>query len=224
MFDMLRPPLLVHMINNEHIALFPANEGYQSHPFSEDHTLVGYSSRWTFPLSVPQQKCVSVPPMLLVRNSGGVTSSSSTTTKGYAHEFCLENGQEPECFYKQNLFPEKSNDNWMLIQNTVTMIWFQYGNKTQYYSTGDLERIYYGKLLIRKFDITEDVAPGFDKKADIMSLHSKQLRVESHHIYLGGWNVTDDSPELHLNTLLSSNNLGRYIKAVNAALKRASGE
>ena len=226
MFNPSRPPLLVQPINKEHVDLFPAEAGYEIHSFSEDQVLVGYRSGWTFPLSPSQQKCVSIAPILMVRNSGGITTSSSTTTKGYAHQFCQENGQEPVCLYEHSIFSDQNN--WMLIQDSVTMIWLQYGNQSQYYlgeSGSHMDRIHYGKLLIRKFDVKEDIAPGFDKKADDISFNAKQLRVESNQIYLGGWSVaTDDVAEDYLHTLLSSNQLARYINAVTLALKRASSD
>ena len=227
MFELSCPPLLFQQIDKEHIRFFPSEAGYQIHPLSESQILVGYRNGWTFPLSVEQQKCVSTEPILLVRNSGGVTTSSGTTIKGYAHEFCQGNGQDPVCLYKQKLFPEQPDVDWMLIQDTVTMIWFQYGNKNQHLGdSGFVERIYYGKLLIRKFSVKDDIAPGFDKKADDISYSGKQFRVESHHIYLGGWNVAtdDDSVADYLHTLLSSNHLDRYANTVTTALKRASGE
>ena len=227
MFELSRPPLLVQLIDKEQSSFFPSDAGYQVHPLSEKQVMVGYRSGWTFPLSVQQQKCVSAAPIFLVRNSGGITTSSGTTIKGYAHEFCQENGGEPLCLYKQKLFPEQPDVDWMLIQDTVTMIWFQYGNKNQHLGdSGFMERIYYGKLLIRKFSVRDEIAPGFDKKADDISHSAKQFRVESHHIYLGGWNVTtdDDSVANYLHTLLSSNHLDRYTNAVTVALRRASGE
>lgn len=225
MFDSSRPPLLVQPVGRDLITLFSPHEGYNVHYVSEEQALVCYKDGWTFPLSVQQQKYVNMPPLLMVKDSGGVTSTSSTTTKGYSHKFCTESGQEPVYNYKRSVFPEEPETEWMFIQDTVTMIWFQYGCKTQFLggSGHDIERIYYGKLLIRKFDIIEDIAPGFDKKADNISSCSKQLRVGSSQLYNDGWNVDNEYPEKYLKELLLANKLERYEKVVLDAFSMASG-
>lgn len=225
MFDSSRPPLLVQPVSKDYITLFTPYEGYNVHFISEDQALVSYRDGWIFPLSLQHQKYISAEPLLMVKDSGEVTSSTSTTAKGYAHIFCRENGQELLYSYKLNVFPEFPKVEWMFVQDTAIMIWFQYGCKTQFLggSGHDVERIYYGKLLIRKFEIKKDIAPGFDKKADIAAASSRLIRVESTQIYNDGWNVNDDNPEKYLCKVLTANGLDCYKNAVIKAFSMSSG-
>lgn len=225
MFNSLYPPLLVIPVPKEYVTLFPLHEGYYTHVLAEDQALVSYKDGWTIPLTVQQKKYIDTSPLLMVKDSGGITTDSVTSTKGYAHKFCRKDGQEPVFLHKLAMFPEQPDSQWMFIQNSVTMIWLQYGNKNQYCgeSSFDMERIYYGKLLIREFDIREDIAPSFDKRADDITLNAKQFRVESHQFYNGAWCVNDYPPEKHLQEILTANNLDHYLSAVTGALEKARG-
>lgn len=225
MFNSSSPPLLVQPASMLQYSLFSPHEGYIIHPLDEKKILACYKDGWTFPVSVHQRKYVSEPPRLLIRNSGGVTTAGTTFNKGYAHQFCREDGQEPQCICKRVIFPDKPDEEWMLIEDTIVMIWFQYGYKAQYCggSTFEVENNYYGKLIISRLGIKEDFAPRFDKYADIVSEGAAQYRVESRQYYNGGWNVKDRKPEEYLKELLTLNKLERFSSALTFALKRASG-
>lgn len=215
--------MLVQPISLQHATLFPSHEGYCIHFLDETQALVSYKDGWTFPLSSHQQRFISAPPLLLLKESGCITSASSTVTKGYAHHFCQDDGTEPVVLSVQAIFPDQPDDKWMLIPNTITMIWLQYGNKDQYCgaSSYEIERIYYGKLLIRKFDIEEDFAPRLGKDAADPVLNAKQYRVHSQQLYNGNWSLTDQDANDYLKGVLSSQTLERYQTAVTIALKRA---
>lgn len=220
MFDSSHPPLLVLPISMQQATLFPSHEGYFVHFINDDRALVSYKDGWTLPLSVQQQKYITNLPLLMVKNTGGITTESTTFNRGYAHQFCREDGSDPVFAYQCELFPDQPRVEWMFIENSVTMIWFQYGNKNQYCGSSgfDIERHYYGKLLIRQFTVKEDYSPGFDKKADDLSINDKQYRVESQKLYCDSWNVIDQSPEKHLTELLASEKLERFQSAVMNAL------
>jgi len=226
MFHPKSPPLLAQPIKKEHVSLFPENEGFQVQAISDERALVGFKGGWILPLSVEQRACIVDPPVLVVRDSGRVTKSSSTGTKGFAHMFCTETGETPQAAFTKILFPEQNENVWLFVEDTVTMIWFQYGNKNQVLGSSgyDMERIYYGKLLIRKFSIKEDMAPGFDKFADYIYRSASLLRVESQQVYLGGWSVNNESPGYYLKQLLTANNLSTYRTAVEKAISVACGE
>lgn len=223
MFDSSYPPLLVQPITMQHFTLFPTHEGYFVHPLDGEQALVGYKDGWTFPLSLLQQKFISKAPLLLVRNEGRITTSGSTFDKGYAHQFCREDGQAPISLLQQAIFPEEASADWMLVADSVVMIWLQYGYKVQYCGDSgfDMERHYYGKLLIRNFVIQEDFAPKLDKKADIVG-SAKQYRVASREIYNSSWNVKDRDPAKHLDEILIANDLTQYRPALMVAYKRAT--
>ena len=224
MFDSYRPPLLVQPVAKDYVSLFSPHEGYAVHYLHDDLILVGYKDGWLLPVSPQQQAYITDAPLLMVKNSGSVTSRTSTTTKGYAHVFCQDDGTQPDALYKLKIFPHESDIEWMLINERVTMIWFQYGEKLQFLggSGHETERFHYGKLLIRNFEIKENVAPGFDKKADIHSASAKLKRVESTQVFSSGFNVNNDDPKQHLIKLLSEHNLKRFQEPVSKALAIAS--
>lgn len=225
MFDSSQPPLLVQPISmrNTHTTLFPSHGGYCVNFIDEAKALVSYTDGWTFPLSNMQQKYVSEPPLLLVRDSGCVTTASSTVTKGYAHQFCQDDGTGLVFHNTDVIFPDQPDIRWMLIPDTITMIWLQYGNKNQFCgeSGHDIDRIYYGKLLIRKFVIEEDFAPRLGKNAVAPVLSAKQYRVHSHQIYKEDWSLIGQNADDYLKEVLTSQKLERYKTAVAIALKRA---
>lgn len=220
MFDSSRPPLLVQPIHGEHSTLFPMHEGYHVHHLSAEQTLLGFRDGWTFPVSAQQRKYVKDPPLLMVKNDGRVTMNIGASLKGYAHEYCGENGEAPPVVFRHVLFPDQDDADWMFIQDTVTMIWLQLGINAQFCGR-EIEKFSYGKLLIRRFSIHEDIAPGFDKKADCTDLNAKQFRVETQHLYLGSWGVNDESPKRHLLELLAAEGLDRFKSVVSLALERA---
>lgn len=224
MFNSSNPPLLVQFANTQQITVFSQHEGYNIHFLSADKSLVSYREGWTFPLSVHQRNYITDPPLLMVKNKGRLTTSGSTFNKGYAHQFCDENGREPDALYQMEIFPDQPGVKWMLVKNTVVMIWLQYGNKNQYCgdSSFDMERIYYGKLIIRKFVIEEDYAPRLDKEADNTDSCSKQYRIDSHDLYNESWNTSTKEPETVLQELLADKNLERFAPAVMTALKKAN--
>lgn len=223
MFNSLQPPMLVHPIAMRHSTLFPSHEGYCVHFLDEEQALVSYKDGWAFPLSVQQQRFVSGRPFLLLKESGCITSSGSTFSKGYAHQFCQENGREAIFFKRQAIFPDQPDTMWMLIPNTVTMIWLQYGNKNQYCGDSgyEMERIYYGKLLIRSFIIEEDFAPKMGKDAADPVLCAKQYRVYGKQVFMNNWSLKDKDTHEYLTEILRRENLEQYQTAVTIALKRA---
>jgi hypothetical protein len=212
MFDSQRPPLLVLPVACEYASCFSEDDGYSSHLLYDDLALIGHKEKWILPLSAEQRRVITDVPLIMVKNSGGVTSGTSTSKKGYAHVFCDEAGSEPAPVYRK--------DEWMLIRDSITMIWFQYGEKMQFVgdSGNDSERFYYGKLLIRKFDIKESIAPGFDKKADVLAASAMLLRVEPTQIYSGGWNINNDDPQKCLIEIIAANRLTHYQNMVKTAL------
>jgi len=218
MFDFSKPPLLVLPVASEHAAIFSQNNGYSTHLLDDDLVLIGYKEGWILPLLAEHRRVITDVPLLMVKNSGGVTTGTSTSKKGYAHVFCDEAGSEPAPVYRQ--------DEWMLIRDSITMIWFQYGEKMQFVgdSGNDSERFYYGKLLIRKFDIRQSIAPGFDKKADVLAASAMLLRVEPTQIYSGGWNINNDAPEKCLSEIIAANRLTHYQNMVKTALAISSTE
>lgn len=225
MFNPSHPPLLVQPIRMGHMhsTLFPYHEGYCVNYLDEVQALISYKDGWTFPLSSQQHRFVSEPPQLMVKNAGGITSASSTVTKGYAHQFCEEDGTELVNQRWEAVFPDQPEIKWMLIPNSITMIWLQFGNKNQYCGQygSDIERIYYGKLLIRKFSIEEDFSPRLGKDAADPFLSAKQYRVHSHQVYHEDWSITDQDANSYICKLLTHHNLERYQTAVLIALKRA---
>ena len=225
MFDSSHPPFLVLPITAQQISLFPSHEGYYTHFLSDTQAIVSYRDGWTLPLSVQQQVYITDFPLLMIRNSGGITSRSSTSDKGYAHHFCRADGQEPRYVYQHSVFPDKPDDVWRFAQDNITMIWLQYGNKNQYCggSTFELERNYYGKLLLREFIINEVSAPRFDKTADINTTNGKLFYVASNQLCNTSWNVKDGVPEEHMQNLLKEFHLERFQTTMLTALRRASG-
>lgn len=225
MFDSLWPPMLVQPIDmkSTHITLFPPHEGYCVNFLDEKQALVSYKDGWTLPLSGFMQKFVSDPPLLLVKDSGRVTTASSTVTKGYAHQFCHDDGTELVFQNTAAIFLDQPDDKWMLVPDNITMIWLQHGSKIQYCGEYgyDIERINYGKLLIRKFVIEEDFAPILGKDAATPVSSAKQYRVHSHQIYKDDWSLIDKDVNRYLNEVLISQKLERYQTAVSIALKRA---
>ncbi|MCL1805677.1 MAG: hypothetical protein FWG28_06755 [Clostridiales bacterium] len=223
MFASSRPPLLVLLIPVQQLSLFPQSEGYDTHYFSADHVLISYQDGWYFPLSVLQQKFVTAPPMLLVRSKGRLTTEGGTFRKGYAHQFCGENGGEPESLYQREIFDDKPGVKWLLVEDSATMIWLQYGDKSQYLgeSGSDIERIYYGKLIIRKFTIESDYEPKLDKNADHTSLCAKLYRVGSTDHCIRDWSVEDRAPEEYLQEVLAEMGIERFMPSVRAALNQA---
>ena len=224
MFDSYGPPLLVQPIAKEYVSLFSPHEGYAVHYLFDDLILAGYKDGWIFPVTPQQQVYIKEAPMLMVKNSGAVTSRTSTTTKGYAHVFCRENGGEPGALYKLKIFPAESDAEWLLINERVTMIWLQYGEKLQFLGDAghESERFHYGKLLIRHFEIKENYQPLFDKKADIQSSGAKLRRVEATQVLSSGFNVTNDDPKKSLLELLAARALERFETPVLEALAVAS--
>ena len=223
MFDSSRPPLLVQPIVTRNLTLFPTHEGYNLHPIENDMILISYKHGWTFPLSVQMQALISKEPLLLVRDKGGITSGGSYTEKGYAHQFCREDGRAPSIHMRLNLFPERPSEEWMLIQNSITIIWVQYNSTTQYLGDEghDMEHNYNGKLIIRDFVIKKAFAPRIDKASDIDTKREKQYRVESKTIFDHSWELKDEDPALYLEKTLAANDLERYNPSVATALKRA---
>lgn len=223
MFNSLQPPMLVQPIQIRYNSLFPSHEGYCVHYLNENQALVSYKDGWTFPLSIQQQRFISMQPFLMLKESGRITSSSSTFSKGYAHQFCQENGAEPAYMSIEAIFPDLPDDMWMLIPSTITLIWLQYGNKNQYCGESgfDLERIYYGKLLIRKFNIKEVFAPKMGKDAADAMPGDKMYHIDSTQLYKGDWSFKDKDTNEYLREVLKSQNLERYQTAVTIALKRA---
>ena len=224
MFASSRPPLLVLLIPVQQMSLFPQSEGYDTHYFSADHILVNYKDGWFFPLSVTQQKLVTSPPMLLVRSKGRVTTEGGTFKKGYAHQFCSEDGQEPVSLYQQEIFDDQPGVKWMLVQDSVTMVWVQNGNKSQYLgeSGSDIERISYGKIIIRKFLVENDYEPKLDKNADNLNLCARLYRVSSVDFLNMEWSVSDQPAEEYLRGVLAENQIERYMPPVKAALDLAN--
>ena len=224
MFESSRPPLLVLLIPIQQLPLFPEAEGYETHYFSSDHILVCYKDGWTFPLSLKQQKFVTSPPLLLVRSKGRVTTAGGTFNKGYAHQFCSEEGREPVPVYQQEIFDDQPGVSWTFIKDSVTMIWLQYGNDNQYLGEAgaDIERNFYGKLIIRKFMVALDYAPRLDKNADNYDLCAKAYRVASLDFFNESWTSTDEEPEEHLGARLNANSLSHFVPAVKAALRQAN--
>jgi hypothetical protein len=222
MFTSSRPPLLVMLVPSGQASLFPQSDGYDAQRFDEKYTIVSYKDGWYFPLSVAQQKIATEPPMLLVRSKGRLTTEGSTFKKGYSHQFCKEDGSDPESAYKVALFSDQPGVEWMLIQNSVTMVWFQYGDKSQYLgeSGSDIERINYGKLIIRKFLVEQDYEPKLDKNADHFDLSAKLYRVSSVDFYEKEWSITDQDAEKYLHELLSADGVERFLPSVKAALKQ----
>ena len=224
MFDSSRPPLLVLLIPVQQLPLFTESEGYNAHYFSADHILISYKEGWSFPLSLQQQKFATEPPLLLVRSKGRITTAGGTFNKGYSHQFCNEDGGAPSYLYQRELFDDQPGANWMFVQNTITMVWLQYGNTNQYLGEAgsDIERTYYGKLIIRKFLVDLDYAPRLDKNADNSSLCAKLYRVESSDFFNQSWTAIDQAPEAYLNSALRAAGLDRFAPAVKAALKQAN--
>ena len=223
MFDSSRPPLLVQPIEMRNFTLFPTHEGYVIHPIDNDKAIASYKLGWTFPLSVQMQALTTELPLLLVRDKGRITSSGSTFEKGYAHQFCREDGQPPEVHQRLNIFPDKPSQEWMLIRDSVTVIWLQYSSKTQYLGGlgQDMEHHYGGKLLIRNFVIQQAHAPRLDKASDIATAGEKQYRVESSTIFEHSWDLMDQDAVVYLQETLSANGISCYQDAVVTALNRA---
>ncbi|MCL1849021.1 MAG: hypothetical protein FWF83_05045 [Clostridiales bacterium] len=225
MFSSQNPPLLTQPIDQAYASIFSEQEGYHHHFLTDGTMLVSYKQGWIFPFSPQQRKYITAAPLLLVKNSGHITSTASTTTKGFAHIFCDENGSEPSYRFKEVIFPVENTVEWMLVPESVTMIWFQYADKSQYLgeSGSDILKTYYGKLLIRAFIIREELAPGFDRYADLASESSRILRVENKQLYNNGWNVDDEYPEGYFDKLMVENGLEQYAPVVRTALKISAG-
>ena len=223
MFSPANPPLLVQPISTHHHSLFPPQEGYTVHQLNGSQALVSYKRGWTFMKTLQLQELASEDPLLLVRNKGGITSSSSTTEKGYAHQFCGENGCPAEPHSSIALFPEKPSEEWMLIRSCATLIWLQYGMKTQYIgSPGDnVLHLNNVKLLIKDLVIRQDFQPRLDRASDITDAGEKQYRVEGRKAFEDSWALEDGDVAEYLEKTLSDNNLDRYWTAVETALKRA---
>ena len=226
MFNSSRPPLLVQPITAHHFTLFPTHEGYTIHPIDSNLSLVSYKQGWTIPLSLQMQAFVTEEPLLLVRDKGGVTSGGSTSSKGYAHQFCNGDGSPVKPFLKSALFPDKPKEEWMLVRGSASIVWLQYGSKTQFLGSSGHQttRNDYGKLLIRDFTIREAFAPRLDRASDIASAGEKQYRVESHKAFADNWSLTDGDTAAYLEKKLSEHQLDHYWPAVNIALKRAMHE
>ncbi|MCL1906002.1 MAG: hypothetical protein FWG06_03225 [Clostridiales bacterium] len=223
MFDSTQPPLLVLPVTMQQTTLFSSQEGYNLHITNENRVFVSYKRGWTLPLSVQQRKFVSTEPLLLIRNKGRITSEGSTFIKGYAHQFADENGKEPAYVLKEAIFPDATDTEWTLVPGKVNMVWLQYGFKNQYCgdSSVDMEKFYYGKIMVFRFSIVEDVAPRLDKKADIPDTHEKQYRVMEDLLLNEGWSLTDGDTQQHIISLLSSHGLGAFTDAAKTALKMA---
>ena len=225
MFELSSPPLLVQPIDKKHIPVFSPDDGYSHHILNDDLALIGYTEGWIMPLTSKQRAVITDPPLIMVKNSGMVTARTTTSAKGFAHVFCTDSGKEITPIYRARLFSPKNDSEWLFVRDTITMIWFQYGEKVQLLgdSAHDAERFYYGKLLIRQFDINESLAPGFDKKADVLAASTKLLHVGASQIYSGGWNINNDNPGKCLDEIIAANHLSHFSKVVYEALAISSG-
>lgn len=223
MFSSLQPPMLIQPINMRYSSLFPPHEGYTVHFIDENQAFAGYKDGWTFPLSGQQQRFVSAPPMLLIKESGCITSAGSTFSKGYAHQFCQENGTEPIYLSLQALFPDRPEDKWMLVPNSVTMVWLQYRNKNQYCGDSgyEMERIYYGRILIRRLDIVELFPPRIGKDAANPNMGDKMYYINTVNLFKDDWSLVDRDTNEYLCEALANQKMERYQHAVTIALKRA---
>ena len=223
MFDSSHPPLLVIPTAARHYTSFPSHEGYVFHPVDDDRALVCYKKGWTIPLSVQMQAIITEAPLLLVRDKGRITSSGSTTDKGYAHQFSHINGQPPEVYLQKAIFPDRPSEEWMLIRNSVTVVWLQYNSKTQYLGSlgHDMEHHYTGKLLIRDFVIKQSYAPRLDRASDVANAGEMQYRVESRTIFEHNWDLTDQDTDVYLEKVLSENDLVPFKPSVMIALNRS---
>ena len=223
MFDSTRPPLLVLPIPTSLITLFPTHEGYNIHPIDNDQILVSYKQGWTMPLSIQIQKFAAEEPLLLVRDKGGITAGASTSDVGYSHQFCSDDGNTPDVALQCAIFPDRPNEQWMLIHKSVTVIWVQYSSSTQYLGGEghDMEHHYSGKLIVKNFAIRHEFAPRIDRASDTTSESEKQYRIEGRTIFENNWNLTDRDVAEYLGKLLPENGLECYIPAAVKALNRS---
>ena len=222
MFDIKHPPFLVVPAEMNHVNDFPESAGYRHHPFSKDKMLLSYGEGWTFPISVKKKELLSEPPLMLVRNVGGVTSESSTARSGYAHQFVSDEGGEPECLYRRNIFGGGPEDEWMLVPGTVDAVWLQFSSKYQFLGEGsDSIEYQYGKMIILRLEIETDAAPSMDRKADIPEMRDIQYRVCDRQVCSTSWSMADNSTLEFLSKMLSERSLDGYYGAVKTALLRA---
>ena len=222
MFNSIHPPILVLLMTTEQAAYFPAKDGYIHHALGDDQVALCHREGWTFSVSAEQRQFITRKPMLLVKNSGGVTSEGSTFLKGYANQFVDDEGKEPEYDLKRAMFPDEQQAEWMMVSDKVNVIWLQYGYKNQHLGLAhDEQENHYGKLMIRSLTVMEDFAPRFDRKADIVEMHSMQYRVYDRLLLDMSWNRTDGSSLQQIQELLHSRKLDNYRDAVNVALQRA---
>ena len=222
MFDPHRPPFLVIPFDKQNAHSFPESAGYIHHPFDESRILVSHGEGWTFPVSVAQH-AIPKRPLLLVRDKGGVTSEGSSSLKGYAHQFVDAAGNPPAVAHNQAIFSELPDDEWMLIESTVDVIWMQYGYKNQYLGEAGTEsmRIRYGKLIILRLTIEEDLGPSLDRRADMREMHNRQYRVCETPILNTAWSVMDKDTWEYLGPFLKDHGLAKYHDAIYTASERA---
>ncbi|MCL1828903.1 MAG: hypothetical protein FWG32_05345 [Oscillospiraceae bacterium] len=224
MFSSKCPPLLVLPTDPQTEAYFPADKGYCIHPLNESLKLVSYRDGWTLPLPAQEKKVTTEAPLLLVRNKGGVTSQSSTIIKGYAHQFVKDDGKAPVPLYKQAIFPDEPEDEWLLIPNTVNVVWLQYGFSNQPLGSDlavDTEMCHYGKILILKLLTEEDRAPRLDKKAEYANMHDRQYRVRDMQLFSINWSLINRNVRQFIFEQLSVRDMEMYAPAVDVALSRA---
>ena len=223
MFDEKRPPILVIPLASQHIREFDKHSGFHNHPYMNNNMLVSFGDGWTFPVSVRKKDLISEPPLMLVRNSGGVTSESSRSRSGYAHHFVREDGSEPDSVRKLDIFHKKTDEEWMLIPDTVNVVWLQFTTQNQYLGNegSDMIQYQYGRLIILNLRIVVDVAPSLDRKADIPEMHDMQYRVKDQQLFNTSWSMTDIDSASHLSDILTECSLDRYKDAVDIALHRA---
>ena len=223
MFEQKNPPFLVIPVASERAYAFPETAGYNHHRMTQEKTLISYGDGWIFPVPAKKKEFITESPLMLLRNIGGVTAESSTSRSGYAHQFVGNDGKEPEYVYKQSLFKDDTGEDWMLIADTVDVIWLQFSIKYQFLGDAGTDAIeyQYGKLIIMNMVIVKDIAPSLNRKADIPELHDIQYRVSDRQVLGSDWSMADTNTRQYLSNLLVDRGLDRYREAVDYALLRA---
>ena len=212
MFNPTNPPFITLPITPTEAKMFSKHEGYNAHEVSADLTLVSFQEGWTLPLSAQEKKLVIEEPLLLLRNTGKITSEGSSFARGFAHQFCKMNGDDLPKNLVKVVFPDRKDENWMLVPESAAVVWLQYSYKTEYLgeSGHDSETYYYGKLLISTLAVQRDSVPRLDKNADNLGLRAIQYRVEEKVLISREWTTTDEDPQGYLMDILSSHDLDHY--------------